>query len=196
MQPSQFNLLIPQGTNWALTLQLTEGPGFRTTGASAGATKIPLSAPLPTALSSGDRVNFDGAIATLTAAAAVGAKSLTVPALPFELGRVQGRKVLDVTGFSTTARIYADLDEAAIATVTVDLTTAPSDGRPILKLTKAETSALASTVEPGLFLTEAELQAVKEQGPHYLWQFDLTDTTANTLRLVEGFVLVSRQGAA
>lgn len=195
MQPSQYNLLIPQGTNWALTLELTEGSGFRTEGANAGATQIPLTSPLPTALSNGDKVNFGGAIATLTAAAALGSKSLTVSALPFDLKRVQGYKVLNVTGYTALARIYSDFDESAIATLTVDLTTGPSDGRPILKLTKTETSALAATLDPGLFLTEAEVQSVKEQGSHYLWQFDLTDTQPNTLRLLEGFVLVSQQGA-
>ncbi|NEQ45630.1 MAG: hypothetical protein F6K00_19625 [Leptolyngbya sp. SIOISBB] len=193
MNPAQYNLLIPQGTDYALTLTLTEGPSFRTTGAAVGASSIPLVAPLRTALATGDKVNFEGAIATLAAPATVGTKTLTVEPLGFKLERVTGEKCLNLTGFTAIAPIYRNLSEASIAQLTADVDTAPTEGKLILTMANATSGPLPSTTSE--FLTEAELQAITEQGSHYIWQLHLTDTNSLILRPVEGFVVVSQKGA-
>lgn len=196
MQPSQLNLLIPQGADYALTLGFSEGSALRTSGAAAGSQSIKLTSPLPTALSSGDKVSFSGgAIATLAAAAALGSRTLTVSPLLFDIGREAGYKVLDLTGHSAVAKIYRDLTEAAIATFAIDLATAPADGKLILTLTDEQTATLPANLAAGNFPTEAEVQAWKSTGAEYIWQLELTDTEGLILRPLEGLVLVSLEGA-
>ncbi|MEM6432964.1 MAG: hypothetical protein AAF773_03765 [Cyanobacteria bacterium P01_D01_bin.115] len=196
MQPENFNLLIPQGTDYALTLSFNEGSNLRTPGAKAGSESIPLTSPLPTALLSGDKVSFQkGAIATLSAAASLGARSLTVSPLLFDIDRETGRKVIDLTGYTAAAKIYRDLTQAAISTFTTDLTTAPTDGQLIIKLTDEQTAALPANLAAGNFPTEAEVQAWKSTGAEYIWQLELTDPDSLILRPLEGLVLVSLEGA-
>ena len=196
MQPENFNLLIPQGTDYALTLSFTEGANLRTSGAKAGAQSIPLTSPLPTALSSGDKVSFQkGAIATLSEAAALGARSLTVSPLLFDIDRETGRKVLDLTSYTAAAKISRDLSQAAIATFTTDLTTAPADGKLILTLTDEQSADLPANLEAGVFPSEAEVQSRKSTDSEYIWQLELTDAEGLILRPLEGLVLVSLEGA-
>lgn len=194
VQPSKFNLLIPQGTDYALTLELKTGPVFRTEPAAAGAESITLVAPLPTAFNTGQKINFDGKIATLAAAASVGTKSLSVEPLLFELKREVGQQCLDLTGGTATAKIWQDLDQVAIATLTAGISTDPTEGRVILTLPNATTSNLTATAGVAEFSTEAELQALTKQGDHYLWQFHFTNAESLILRPVEGFVVVSQKG--
>lgn len=198
--PYQRNLLVPQGTDYALTLSLTQAPEFRTSGAEKGATTIPLVNPLQTALSDGDKLNFgsspiDEQIVTLNANAAVGDESLTVTSLVAKLERVDGAKCLDLTGYTAIASIWSNLTQSALAAFTIDLVTAPTEGRAILQLTDAQTSSLLPTLDDGVFLKESEVQAIKSQGDHYIWQVHLTNTTGVMIRPVEGFVVVSQKGA-
>lgn len=194
MQPAKFNLLIPQGTDYAVTIELKTGPVFRTEGAAAGAESIPLVTPLPTAFNTGQKINFDGKIATIANPAALGAKLLSVEPLLFELKREDGQQCLDLTGGTATAKIWQDLDQTEIATLTADISTAPTEGRVILTLPNATTSNLTATAGVAEYPTEAELQALTKQGDHYLWQFHFANAATLILRPGEGFVVVSQKG--
>lgn len=195
MHPATFNLLIHQGTDYLLTLNLNSGPTFRTAGAKAGTASIPLSEPLPLPLTTGDKVRFDGIIATLSAAADLGANALTVNPLAFAIPRSTGQKCLDLTNHTATAKLYTDLSEAAIATFTADLATAPTEGTIILTLTDTQTAALPASLPTGEYPAEAEVQARKYDGSQLLWQCDLQDGSGIDQRILQGIALIAIGGA-
>ncbi|MEO0533242.1 MAG: hypothetical protein AAF215_05180 [Cyanobacteria bacterium P01_A01_bin.123] len=195
MNPGIFNLHIPQGTDYTLAVTVTGGPSFRALATSAGTNQIQLIDQLSISLSTNDKVAFGNAIGTITADAGLGSKSLNISPLLFDIPRnTKGQKVSDVTGQTAEAKIYSDLGQTAVVTLTANLTDAPTDGLIRLSLSDAQTASLAANLPAGEFLTETEIQSRKYSGSEYLWQLELTDTNAITRRVLQGIVLVSPQG--
>lgn len=118
--------------------------------AANGATSISVE-PLEEALSSGDRVRFApsskaGVVATLSAPAVVGATSLTVSATSgiIALGTV-GRKVQDVTGYTSEWVLRDGPTGAALLTKTPTITDALNG---ILEVAIADTDTVDASGTP------------------------------------------------
>lgn len=185
---AMYNLLITQGADYALTVQFTEGDPIQATGAAVGATSIPLRTALKSPLSAGDKIDFDGVIATLSANAAVGALALSVNALAIAIPKTTGFKISDLTSYTIAAELQPPTGDSVAFTVTP---TAPTDGVAVLRLTDVQTNALSTTLAAGQFPTEAEVQGTKYSGAEYQWVLSLTDGAGEIKKPLGGLALVS-----